>query len=209
MTVARGRTLWLVAMIAAMACIAVSAGSGVSSAQPQQGLTADMLREGGYVIFFRHVLADDGIDGNPTVLGNCATQRNIREQGLKDAREIGQGFRTLEIPAGEIWSSEFCRAQETAGIAFGRFQVTPMLNFCCPIDRPQTDEERALFLAAELAKTPPPGLNTILVGHGVGIMADLGQGEAGIYRPDGRGGFERVARVLPSEWAGGVYGSTR
>jgi phosphohistidine phosphatase SixA len=175
----------------------------------EDGLTAEALRSGGYVIFFRHVLADQGIDGNPTVLRDCATQRNIGEQGLLAARTIGQGFRDQAIPVGDVLSSEYCRALETAGIAFGRVQPEVMLEFCCPVDRPQTDEQRAAFLAAALATPPPPGVNTVLIGHGVGIMADLQQGEAGIYRPDGRGGFERIARVLPSEWARGVYGNAR
>lgn len=173
----------------------------------QQGLTVDELRQGGYVIFFRHVLSDQGSDMPAVDLDDCNSQRNMSEVGLRDARTVGQAFRKLAIPVDRVLSSEYCRAQETARIAFGRNETAIFLNFCCAdiAQRPMPQEERLALLAEALATLPPEGQNTVLVGHGVGIVADLNMGEAAIYRPNGVGGFDRVAQVLPREWMDGVY----
>lgn len=180
--------------------------AGSIAAGQQAGLTVEELNQGGYVIFFRHVLADDGVDMTPVNLDDCSTQRNIREQGLRDARTIGNAFRTLAIPVSTVYTSELCRAKETAGIAFGRIDATvPALNLCCVDGLPLTGDQRNQLIEQSVALTPPAGTNTVIVAHGVGIVADLAQGEAAIYRPDGRGGAVRVARVLPDEWMGGVY----
>jgi phosphohistidine phosphatase SixA len=164
-----------------------------------------MLRQGGYVIFFRHVTSDVGSDAPAVIVDDCTTQRNMSEAGLRDARAIGQAFRMLNIPVGDVLSSEFCRALETARIAFGRAERQMALNFCCADNTPLSQEERFAWLERALATLPPQGKNTVLVGHGVGIVADLAMGEAAIYAPDGTGRFVRVARVLPSEWMSGVY----
>jgi phosphohistidine phosphatase SixA len=211
---ATARALWhghrriilaFVALAIALIAADVPPGAPVAAAQPA-GLRADDLLQGGYVIFFRHVLADDGVDMAPVDVNDCATQRNIREAGLRDARTIGNAFRALEIPVSAVYTSEICRAKETAGIAFGRVDaVVPALNLCCIDDQPLTAEQRNAYIEQNVAMVPPVGTNTVIVAHGVGIVADLGQGEAAIYRPDGRGGTVRVARVLPDEWMSGVY----
>ena len=56
----------------------------------------------------------------------------------------------------------------------------------------------------KLTATPPPvGKNVILVTHKPNIVSafgkdwsDVSEGEASIFRPDGKGGFTLVARVL-------------
>jgi hypothetical protein len=197
--------LTIVALAIVLIAADVAPGTPEASGQPA-GLTAEELLQGGYVIFFRHVLADDGADMAPVNVNDCSTQRNIREAGLRDARTIGNAFRTLQIPVSVVYTSEICRAKETAGIAFGRVDaVVPALNLCCIDGQPLSAEQRNAYIEQSVALIPPAGTNTVIVAHGVGIAADLGQGEAAIYRPDGRGGTARVARVMPDEWMGGVY----
>jgi broad specificity phosphatase PhoE len=186
--------------------LALQAGAPLPPMVAQQaGLTVDDLRQGGYVIFFRHVTADDGADQTGMDVRNCAQQRNIREAGLRDARTIGNAFRLLNIPVGTIYSSEYCRARETAGIAFGDHVLVPALDLCCADTNPIPNEERLRYIESAVAHLPPADTNTVIVAHGVGIVTDLAQGEAAIYKPDGQGGSVRVARVLPDEWMGGVY----
>jgi hypothetical protein len=57
-----------------------------------------------------------------------------------------------------------------------------------------------------LATKPAPGRNSVLVSHGFNLWDAEGfhlgtQGEAAIYRPDGRGGYVLIARLLPRQWA--------
>jgi phosphohistidine phosphatase SixA len=191
----------LASVLALAIAIVGSTAVGAQTLPPQAPpMTLDQLRQGGYVIFFRHVTADDGVDGLQVDLTDCTTQRNIREAGLRDARLIGQAFRQLGIPVGQVFSSEFCRARETAMIAFGRTDSVSGLNLCCGDGRLLTEEQRTAALVQFLSTPPAPNTNVVLVGHGTGMMADLGMGEAAIYRPDGRGGFERVARIVPASW---------
>ena len=128
----------------------------------------------------------------------------LTEVGREQCAAVARALAGTTV--GAVYASEICRAKETAGIAFGRVDaVVPALNLCCIDDQPLSAEQRNTFIEQSLALIPPQGTNTVIVAHGVGVVADLGQGEAAIYRPDGRGGTVRVARVMPDEWMGGVY----
>jgi phosphohistidine phosphatase SixA len=199
---------WVAGLINAFAAIVtiMLAGNATSvSRTPDGGLTADALRRGGYVIFIRHATADQGSDANGFTLGACSTQRNLGEAGIKDAESIGQNVRLQQIPIGDVLSSEFCRALDTARLAFDRVQPAPNLNLCCQDGRDLTDAQRRDFLLQALATRPRPGTNAVLVGHGAFMMTDLNMGEAAVYAPDGNGGATRVARILPDEWANEAY----
>ena len=56
-----------------------------------------------------------------------------------------------------------------------------------------------------LAKVPAAGTNTILVSHGFNLRAISGfgpaEGEAVVFLPDAKGGFNLVARVLIANWS--------
>lgn len=200
---------WLARFVAAIVTLAVAARSMAATDPAQYSatrpLSAEALRSGGFVIFVRHGHADVGADATPFDLADCARQRNLSETGKEQAGQIGRGFRELRIPVGDVRSSEFCRALETTRLAFGRAAPTAPLNLCCMDGRGMTDTDRLEYLQRALATRPPPGTNTVLVGHGAHMMADLQMGEAAIYAPDGAGSFTRIARVLPEEWPNGVY----
>jgi phosphohistidine phosphatase SixA len=198
---------WRIGVVAALVLGAVGVGVAAwpPAARATQGMTADDLRRGGYVIFFRHGLADQGSDQPLVDFSDCSTQRNLNEQGMRDARAIGDAFRKLAIPVDRVITSEFCRALETAYIAFRRAEPEPRLNLCCMDTHPFSVEDRDAFIRNLVTVPPPTGTNTVIVAHGTSIMADLAQGEAAIYLPDGQGGAVRLARVLPSEWMAPVY----
>jgi phosphohistidine phosphatase SixA len=200
---------WLTGLINAFVALAV-AGQGMAATEaalstPNAPFRADALQRGGYVIFVRHAQANAGSDATPFDLADCSRQRNLSEEGKEDARRIGAAFDALRIPVGDVLSSEYCRALETAGLAFRRAERARGLNLCCLDGTGQSESDRRLFLETVLATRPRPGTNTVLVGHGAYMMTDLGMGEAAIYLPDGRGGYLRVARVQPIEWQNGIY----
>jgi broad specificity phosphatase PhoE len=160
------------------------------------------LRRGGYVIYFRHAATDrTQTDTDTQNLQNCQTQRNLNDQGRADAQAIGQAFQTLDIPVGQVLSSGFCRARDTAQLAFGQAEITPDLTGF-PAD---LRAERIAALRRMLSTPPQPGTNTVLVAHGFNITNTAGvtiaEGEAAIFAPLGPDGFALVARVLPGEWA--------
>jgi hypothetical protein len=87
----------------------------------QESDLIDALRRGGYVIYFRHATTNpEQADTSDPKLGQCETQRNLSPDGRRMATEIGGAFKTLRIPVGKVVSSPYCRAVDTAMLAFGR-----------------------------------------------------------------------------------------
>ncbi|MGL5083548.1 MAG: histidine phosphatase family protein [Microcoleaceae cyanobacterium] len=167
----------------------------------------DALRQGGYVIYFRHAQTEkDYADQIDAKMGDCSTQRMLSEMGWQQAKNIGQAFQALKIPVGQVYSSEYCRAWQTADLAFGRHQKDPRLNF----ERAEEYTEAQVAkmrsaLTPMLVAAPASGMNTVIVGHddvfesATGIYPEP-QGVAYIVKPDGKGGFELIANLLSDEW---------
>lgn len=167
------------------------------------------LREGGYIIFFRHAQTDadyaDQADPN-IVLSDCSTQRTLSEVGWQQARSIGAAFEALNIPVGEVYASEFCRAWQTADLAFNRYEKTAALNF--PPSEEYTEAQVSQMRDAimpMLTAVPESGTNTVIVGHDDVFEAATGiypepQGIAYVLKPDGQGSFEIVANLVAEEW---------
>jgi broad specificity phosphatase PhoE len=165
------------------------------------------LREGGHVIFFRHAQTEvDYADQVFARMGHCATQRMLSEEGWQQARAIGQAFETLAIPVGQVYSSEYCRAWQTADLAFGRYEKVSGLNFAPSED--YTDQQVAEMrngLMPLLTAMPASAINTVIVGHDDVFEAATGiypepQGVAFVVKPDGQGSFEIVANLEVDEW---------
>jgi phosphohistidine phosphatase SixA len=154
----------------------------------------DALKSGGLVIFIRHAeTARDYADQVSAVMGECSTQRPLSEAGWQQARAIGKAFEALRIPVGEVYSSEYCRAWQTADLAFGRYRKTPDLNFA-PAEE-YSDEQIAAMrerMALRLAASPKDGINTVLVGHD-----DPFEAATGIY-PQPMGVGPRAPGASPS-----------
>jgi phosphohistidine phosphatase SixA len=165
---------------------------------PERGLLTgeelvEALRGSGYVIYFRHARTDfSQPDTDRQNLENCATQRNLTDEGRADARAIGAAILTLGIPVGEVLASEYCRTRETAELIFGR--VTPARDLTSRVST-ATEEERAERIEALrrlLATAPAPETNTVLVGHQFNLEDATGvtiaEGEAAIFLPLDRDG---------------------
>jgi broad specificity phosphatase PhoE len=201
-------TVWGLLLFGGFALAASGAQPGVP--EPQHALSGkslvSALQRGGFVIYFRHADTGPAYSEQGVDLKRCDTQRNLDDNGREEARLIGDRFKQLKIPAGEVLSSEFCRCKETAQLAFGRFKTESMLTGVSRSAEVARARERAIAgLRRLLATSPASGTNTVLVSHGYNLWdADgfhLGtQGEAAIYKPDGNGGYALVARVLPREW---------
>ena len=157
------------------------------------------LRQGGYVIFFRHTATDfSRNDAGMTSYTDCANQRLLSPADQAQAREIGEQVRRLKLPVGEVLASPYCRAMDTATQMFRRANPRTEL-------REQQDGDYP-GLKALLVAPVPAGANRWLVGHGTPFRAiagapHLAEGEAVVLRPGGTR-WTVVARVAPGEWAG-------
>lgn len=168
------------------------------------------LQKGGHVIYFRHAQTEkdyaDQADPNLDLI-DCETQRKLNDVGEKQAKDIGAAFKEKNIPVGEVITSEYCRAWKTADLAFGRHKKNPKLNFLPFEDYTDAQvEEMKANVMPLLTAAPESGKNTVIVGHddifeaATGIYPDP-QGMAYVLTPDGNGGFELQANMLPDEWA--------
>lgn len=162
---------------------------------------AAALKAGGHVIYLRHGHADQGIDKDAVRLGPCSAQRSLSTLGRADAVHIGQAFKKLAIPVGHVHASPYCRAIETAFLAFGPVEVDHDLRLW---HGELTDEQRDMLpkiVRDKLARPPRAGTNTVYVAHNykdvLGI--ELQQGEAAVLRVDG-GKLTVIARVVPGAW---------
>ena len=88
----------------------------------------NQLEEGGKLIFIRHAYAPGSGDPDNFNLNDCSTQRNLSEDGKKQAQLIGFFFKENKIKIDKILSSEWCRCRETAFIAFEDFETKDFLN---------------------------------------------------------------------------------
>src|SRR2546422_7027360 len=71
------------------------------------------LRKGGHVIYFRHPATNpDQADTDTMHLDNLKAQRHLSDDGRAQAKSIGEAFRALKIPVGEVRTSQFYRAIE-------------------------------------------------------------------------------------------------
>ena len=86
------------------------------------------LKNGGNLIFIRHAYAPGGGDPDNFDINDCSTQRNLSEEGRKQAKNIGNYFEENLIPIDKVISSEWCRCKETAEIAFKKFETNNFLN---------------------------------------------------------------------------------
>ena len=86
------------------------------------------LEDGGKLIFIRHAYAPGSGDPNNFNLNDCSTQRNLNNDGRKQAKHIGEFFIKNEIQIEKVLSSEWCRCKETAKIAFNNFSTNNFLN---------------------------------------------------------------------------------
>ena len=170
------------------------------------------LRGGGYVLYMRHATTDTSKpDAVPKVdLADCATQRNLNDEGRKQAAAIGRQIRAGGIPVGEVIHSPFCRTRETAQLAFPA--PGPKLREEVGISYPSnlTAQEKLPVLEATrkiLSAPVPAGTNRVVVGHAQNLaeLMDLfvkPEGAMVVLRPQPGGRFEYLASITPAAWAG-------
>ncbi len=159
----------------------------------------EALRAGDAVALIRHAVAPGGGDPAGFRLEDCATQRNLSDEGRRQAREIGDAFRANGIPAATVWSSRWCRCLETARLLdLGPVQPFP------PLDSFFAASERGPAQTAQLREflnDPHNGPPRVLVTHQVNITALTGvfpgSGEMIVIQPAADGAVRVLGRLNP------------
>jgi len=146
----------------------------------------------------RHALAPGTGDPDHFKIGDCATQRNLNEQGRSQARNIGRWLRSRGIDNVRVFSSQWCRCLETAElIDLGPVSALPALNSF--FDRPQDEEPNLAALGVFFSEQPADGALIILVTHFVTIAGitneSVSSGEGVLMRLTGTDRIEVIGRL--------------
>jgi phosphohistidine phosphatase SixA len=185
-------------------------GSAWAQSSPPVGAILTLLRGGGYVIVFRHGATHaDQADTDPLNLDNVAKQRQLNDNGRADAKAVGDAFKAAGVPIGKSISSRFARAVETARLMGGKDpEPTPDVTEGGLVVTPNENNRRAQALRAIATAPPTAGTNTLVVTHKPNILDAFGkdwfeieEGEASIFKPDGKGAYTLIVRVLIDQWA--------
>ena len=81
------------------------------------------------VIFLRHSWAPGFGDPENFKIDDCSTQRNLSDDGVLQARKIGNFFLNNQIEFSEILTSEWCRCKDTINeMNIGDWKTFPGLN---------------------------------------------------------------------------------
>jgi broad specificity phosphatase PhoE len=189
-------------------------GPSMAGSHKQVGATKDAnqlvrsLRAGGYVIVVRHgATFSNQADTDPLNFDNIAKQRNLNDKGKELAKAFGDAIRGVGIPVGEVYTSKFNRAYETAVIAgFNDIEKTDDLTEGGLVVTPDENNRRAEAFRKMLAQAPDGGKSNFLITHKPNIIDALGkdwfdvkEGEASIFKPE-NGKYRLVARVQMEDW---------
>lgn len=160
---------------------------------------SDALRGQHHVLLMRHAYAPGVGDPAGYRLDDCATQRNLDEQGRAQAARTGAWLKRQGVTKALVFSSVWCRCRDTAsGLALGRVSIeTSLASF---FDRPDqagpATDALAQFIARTLQHKSDRAL--ILVTHHVNIRAfmgrDIGSGDMVLVKVDAQG--RAVSHVL-------------
>ncbi len=155
------------------------------------------LKQGGTVAVFRHARAPGTGDPANFRLDDCSTQRNLSEEGRRQAQRIGDQFRARQVPVERVLSSRWCRALDTARLAFGAITEPspPLDSFFSGRDQEPAQTQTVRRIVEGWRST---GV-LVLVTHQVNITAMTGifpsEGEALVLRPRADSGFDIVGRI--------------
>ncbi|SOE16696.1 histidine phosphatase superfamily protein (branch 1) [Hoeflea halophila] len=116
---------WPAALILAVALFAVAP---IKQSAATEAAWA-RLAQGGYTILLGYARTPGGEPLRPD-LGDCENRKSLTDRGIQEARRIGMRFAARAVAISAVYSGEFCRALETAQLAFGRSNVetAPFLN---------------------------------------------------------------------------------
>ena len=109
-------------LLIGVACLMVSVFANASD-------LSQKLQSADYVLLMRHALAPGVSDPAHYTLEDCKTQRNLNDEGRKQAQAAGQWLKQQGITSADVQSSAWCRCKDTAVLlGFGGITVEPALN---------------------------------------------------------------------------------
>ena len=178
----------------AAAALALMGMSVCVRAQPERKAAAAELlrlwRQSGGALLIRHAATESGL-GDPAgfTLGQCRTQRNLSDAGKQASQVFGAWLQAQNFKPDAVLSSQWCRCQDTARLAFGQFEDWPALNSTFAGQGDPAAQQKALLARLRVL---PQGRTEVWVTHQVNMT-----GLTGAYPSMGEGFLvDRQGRLL-------------
>ena len=148
-----------------------------ATARADDGQLMKTLRAGDNVILVRHgATYGNQADSDPFHLDNVAAQRTLTDKGKALAKGFGEALRAAELPIGNVYTSRFDRAYQTAALAgLQGIETSTDITEGGLVVTTDENNRRAAALRAMLATPPKPATNTIIVTHRPNILDALGR----------------------------------
>jgi len=187
----------------------VLAGPSFAQPRPSDSELAQSLRAGGHVIVIRHGATNaDMADTDPLNHDNIDKQRQLSPKGEEAAKALGGAFKAIGVPVGQVYTSRFNRAYQTAKLAgFDNIEKSIDITEGGLVVSPNENNRRAAAFRKLASSMPPAGNNVVVVTHKPNIIDAFGkdwfevkEGEASIFKPDGSA-YKLIARVQMDEWS--------
>jgi phosphohistidine phosphatase SixA len=178
--------------------LSLGAVSGAAAADQVDTAAWAALQRDGAILLLRHANAPGVGDPPGFQLGDCSSQRNLDATGRVQARRIGEGLRARGVAVRAVYSSRWCRARETADLAFPRL-ASEQAVFDSFFGERRDEPARTAAARTLLAQWKGPGVLAVTT-HQVNITALTGvapaSGEGVVVRVDGER-VEVLGRVAP------------
>jgi len=133
-----------------------------------------LLYDHKHALIMRHARAPGVGDPAGFILSDCASQRNLNDQGREQAKEIGAWLKKSGIEQASVYTSPWCRCVDTAKLLdIGKVEVAPELasTFENNLSLPNKSEDLRKFIVNYLNLSHK--LPLIMVTHEVNILALL------------------------------------
>jgi phosphohistidine phosphatase SixA len=161
----------------------------------------EALAEGGKVVMMRHTQSEEAsaeVSMHLAEDGDCSAEQNLSVEGRQQAEELGARFREHGVAVDAVLSSEFCRARQTAELAFGNFESWNALNLAEIL--PASEAEWLMEDVRERIGDFSGEGNLVIVSHRSNINTiTFQQTEAGdmvVVEPDDFGGFTVLGTIV-------------
>ncbi len=186
-------------LLASVALVVNLATPASDSAQLRREELMAKLHNGGYSVLLRHARTDYSVqEPMGTVPVERSAQRNLSDDGIRDAALMGVVFRKYGISFAEIISSPMFRAVETAEMAAGKPTTTMALRVF-----PSTPEQEQIVKTA-----PKPGTNRLIVTHHFVIEkfvpgitpGAVAESEAAVVSHEPNGDLRLVGIIKLDDW---------
>lgn len=192
--------MFRIPLVSALSFVASGWCGGGAMAQSET-IPIEALRRPNVVVVLRHANAPGVGDPRSLRLGDCSTQRNLDERGRRQAARLGEGFRAAGVRPTHIYSSAWCRCQDTARLMnLGPVQVQPLLNSFFDADSTARADQTEK-LSRLIDGLDPRGGPYLMVTHQVVISALTGHGAdsgGGVAIELPSAGNPRRTRILPA-----------